>query len=292
MNRHHLAGIIAVAGAGCVIAAAMLPWLTVFHGLQSYSGIDGTNGRPLFAGGVAGTVLAIWFLLRPLRTLRYAIGMLGFALAVFISYLWAQLLVVYHELEHMYLPAIGPGLVVAAAGALLMISTLFIPIEAQGQVRAPAGIDARSAALVALASGAGTIHLAVVAEHYLEYPLYGVFFVLLGVAQLGWAAAVAIRGVSPPLLFAALANWPVAVLWVLSRTSGLPVGPQPWVPESVGLAGIACTAFEVALVAWALWSLKQPRRVSRWLEPVGWALPVSVAATTVSAVLLGVGGHT
>jgi hypothetical protein len=291
MNRHRAAGITAVAGGGCVIAAAVLPWLTVFHGLQSYSGIEGANGRVLLAGGVAGALLGAWYGLRPQLGIRYAIGALGFIVALFTGYLLAQLLEVYRELEHMYLPAIGPGLVVAAAGALLLISTLFVRIDSTASTELTGGIDARATALIALSAGAGTIHLAVAAEHYREFPLYGVFFVLLGLAQLGWAAAIVLKGASPLLLLAALSNGAVALLWVVSRTTGLPIGPEPWVPESVGLADVASTTFEVVLVGWAMWSLGWPRRSWPWLERVGWALPLTVAAVTVTALLLDVGGH-
>jgi hypothetical protein len=291
MNRSRVVGMTAVVGGACVIAAAVLPWLTVFHGLRSYSGIEGPNGRVLLVGGIVGALLGIWYGIRPQPSVRYAIGAIGFVLAIFTGYLLAQLLVVYRELEHMYLPAIGPGLVIAAAGNLLLISTLLVRIEAHVREELPAGIDARAAALIALSAGAGTIHLAVAAEHYREFPLYGVFFVLLGIAQLGWAAAVALKGFSWLLLLAALANWPVPVLWVVSRTSGVPIGPAPWVPESVGLAGIASTVFQVVLVGWAMWVLGRPRRSWHGLERVGWALPLTVAVATITAILLDVGGH-
>jgi hypothetical protein len=244
-------------------------WLTVFHGLRSYSGIEGPNERVLLLGGIVGALLGIWYGMRPQPSIRYAVGALGFVLAIFTGYLLAQLLLVYRELEHMYLPAIGPGLVVAAAGTLLLLSTLFVRVESQVREELPVGIDSGVAALIALSAGAGTIHLAVAAEHYREFPLYGVFFVLLESAKLGWAAAVALTGVSRLLLLTGLANWPVAVLWGVSRTSGLPISPQPWVPESVGPAGIASTVFEVVLVGWALRLLAHPRRSWNRLERVG-----------------------
>src|ERR1700738_587458 len=56
----------------------------------------------------------------------------------------------------------------------------------------------RSFAAAALTVGAAAIHLAVAPEHLAEFPLYGTFFIFLGVVQAGLAVAVLVgpsRGV-------------------------------------------------------------------------------------------------
>jgi len=45
--------------------------------------------------------------------------------------------------------------------------------------------------LAALSVGAATIHFAVVFEHFAEYALYGVFFLVISWAQMIWPAVVA-----------------------------------------------------------------------------------------------------
>src|SRR5689334_2577769 len=69
---------------------------------------------------------------------------------------------------------------------------------------------------VLLTVGAAAIHFAVVPEHLDEFPLYGVFFIALGLAQVGLAAAIAV--VPSRRLFAIAAAGTAAVmgLWLLS----------------------------------------------------------------------------
>ena len=69
-NRHWIIPLAAAAAGMAVIAGATLPWLTVFNGLRSYSGIAGLNGRLLAGGGAAAIVLAGWYGARPRRQLR------------------------------------------------------------------------------------------------------------------------------------------------------------------------------------------------------------------------------
>ena len=107
--------------------------------------------------------------------------------------------------------------------------------------------------------GAGLIHLAVATGHAAEWWLYGVFFIVLGVVQLAWAVQAMD---SPPLpvprLFAAM-NAAVIALWLVSRTIGLPVGPQPWTPEAVGTADIVASALEAVVVVLLVLTVRRPR---------------------------------
>jgi hypothetical protein len=92
--------------------------------------------------------------------------------------------------------------------------------------------------------GAGLIHLAVVSEHASEWWLYGVFFLVLGIVQLAWAVEVMDSDRLPvPRLFAAM-NAAVVGLWLVTRTTGLPVGPEPWEAEAVGTADLVCSGLE------------------------------------------------
>ena len=286
-SRRALIGALAGLGGACVIAGAALPWLTVFHGLDSYSGTAGLNGRLLGAGGAAAALLGLWYALRGSDVLRYAIGALGFALALFSAYLAAQLLSVYEALHGVFLPALGPGVFVAAAGALMLLSTLFVNVIPR-ESRA-ARLDAHTVTLLSLSAAAGTVHLTVAADHFAEYFLFGLFFVVVGVAQIGCAALIAINGLSRRLLILATGNALVVVLWIVSRTTGLPIGPSAGVPEAVGFADVATTVFELVLVGSAIWFLLHHHRPRRRRDRVVWALPLAIAPTTVIAVLSAVG---
>jgi hypothetical protein len=104
------------------------------------------------------------------------------------------------------------------------------------------------AGLAALSAAAGGIHFAVTKEHLAENWLFGLFFLALGIWQVLWALF-EITGPSPTLhLRGAETNVLVVLIWGVSRTVGLPIGPHPGHPEPVGLADIVATLLEVALV--------------------------------------------
>jgi hypothetical protein len=285
--------ILAGAGGACVVAGATLPWLTVFHGLDSYRGTAGMNGRLLAAGGAAAVLLGLWYVVRGATLVRYAIGGLGFALALFSVYITAQLLSVYKALHGMFLPALGPGVFVATAGALLILSTLLVTPKATLQPKQRSAelqrLDAQAVTLLSLSAAAGTIHLTVAADHFAEYFLFGLFFVVVGVAQVAWSALVAINGLSRPLLILAIPNALVVGLWILSRTSGVPIGPSSSTPEAVGFADAVTTGFEIVLIGSAVWLLMRRRPLPTMQTRALWALPLTIAPTTVIAVLSAVG---
>jgi hypothetical protein len=155
-----------------------------------------------------------------------------------------------------------------ATGADEGIAALAISIFAIGLV--PIGIrSTRSASrpdvlhfAVAVASaGAATIHFAVVDQHLAEYWLFGVFFVAVALAQLGWMVAIVSSPTRPLYVVGALGNALVVLTWVVSRTIGLPLGPHAGDPEAVGVADAVSTAFELVVVIGTVLLLK--RVVSR-----------------------------
>src|SRR4051794_2424940 len=143
----------------------------------------------------------------------------------------------------------------------------------------------------ALTAGAGAVHLAVVPEHLAEYPLFGIFFLVVGLAQAGAAVAVTLRPTRRRLTLLAAAEAMLALLWLVSRTIGLPIGPDPWTPEQIGVADIACVALEVVSVA-VLAGLAargaRPRSRRRVRTPVG-AGAVVLATAWVTVIGVGTG---
>jgi FtsP/CotA-like multicopper oxidase with cupredoxin domain len=149
-------------------------------------------------------------------------------------------------------------------------------------------------AAAALVAGSGLVHLAVVPEHWAEYRPFGGFFLVVGVVQLA-AACAAWMGPTPErLLGVAVGQAALVALWVASRTTGLPVGPEPWQPEDVGAADIACVAVEclsVLVLAGLAWRgpRVRPRHPMRTLF-AGGAVLLVVAVVTFVGVGAGLSG--
>lgn len=139
----------------------------------------------------------------------------------------------------------GEGLL-ALAVSVLAIALVPIGIRTSRSAESP---DALRFAVAVASAGAAAIHFAVIDQHFAEYWLFGVFFVVVAVAQLGWVVAVVSNPTRMVYVVGALGNALIAVTWVVSRTTGLPFGPEAGEPEPVGIADVVSTAFEVAVVA-------------------------------------------
>jgi hypothetical protein len=93
---------------------------------------------------------------------------------------------------------------------------------------------------------ASLIHVQAAVGHLSESKLYALFFALLAPLQFIWGLVLFRRPSSKVLLRAgAVMSLAVAALWLASRTTGLPVGPEHWSPEEVGPADSLATADEV-----------------------------------------------
>ena len=306
-GHRHLAGALALIGGALMITGTFLPWLSVFDGLRTIDGMAGRNGRILAIAGAGAAVAGAFLLVRGGRRLGLAIGVFGALAAAFAAYLVAQLLVTMHGLDGMLLAKVGPGLFVSAGGTLLVAGSLLAPETLQVRLRAPRQAPLRTpmersrsqalTTIVALASaGAGVIHLTVAPDHLREFLAFGVFLMVAGVAQLVWAGLVWTQPSRRVLVAGAAGNALVVLLWIASRTSGLPIGPEHWTPEAAGFADIVCSAYEVLLVIGAALLLRGPDREVRPLPSlmarfgtVAIGVPLTVAAVLSGAGVLGSG---
>jgi hypothetical protein len=138
--------------------------------------------------------------------------------------------------------------------------------------------------LALLSIGAAIIHFAVIAQHLDEWWLTGTFFIVVALFQLAWA--VAVLALPSPLLFltGAAVNALVVITWIVSRTVGVPVGPEAGEAESIGLPDVLATSYEALLVA-AIVALALRAGATRLLRPFAqaagtWILTVAVVALT------------
>jgi hypothetical protein len=136
-----------------------------------------------------------------------------------------------------------------------------------------------------LAWAAGIIHAQASAAHLGEWPLAAVFFGGLAAVQFGLGALVWARPSRRLLGVVAAASLAIVGLWVLSRTAGLPFGPEVGHPEAAGLPDVVATVDELLLAGASLAVLARGARMS--LSPI---LLNLVLITSLAGAMLG-GGH-
>ena len=154
----------------------------------------------------------------------------------------------------------------------------------------PAGT---SLVLAAGLVGAGAIHLAVIDEHLSEWWAAALFFVVLALAELATAAAVLARQRTWRLVglwSAIVVSAGPLLVWTVSRSSGLPFGPEAGEPEAIGIADVLSCALEVMTLVVAVVLLR--RELARRSAGNGWSpYGLAIALTgVVAATLIGIGG--
>jgi hypothetical protein len=120
------------------------------------------------------------------------------------------------------------------------------------EILAPFGL----ALVLAIASEfAGLIHLAYAREHLHEWVPFGLFFLASGFFQVVWAVMVFSPRARTFYVVGLVANLATVAVWAITRTVGLPFGPERWTPEVVGPADLAASALELVIVAGCVWAL-------------------------------------
>lgn len=137
-------------------------------------------------------------------------------------------------------------------------------------------------ALVALA----VIHAAVVPQRLSTWTAAGVFFILLATAELA-VAGLLLAGVRrrTVLLVAAAISIGPSLVWLYSRTVGMPFGPEPGIPRSPGVPDCLALALEVGSLLAAVALLRAPllllRRSPASAHVLGLVVVALIAVTTI-----------
>jgi len=276
-----------VAGGLLVVVGALMPWLSIYAGLQVFRGTAGLNGRLLLAGGVAAAACGLIYAVRPGRWLRWAIGLLGAVLFGFCAWIVVQLLAVYREVggNAFVVGRLGYGLFVSTLGAAILLATLLAPDRPRGHAVAPME---SVVVVIALASGGvALVHFAVLGQHLHEYWASGAFFAVAGGCQALWALVVLRWPTRPLLVVGAVGNGLIIIVWLLSRTRGLPLGPDAGSAEPVAFPDVVATAYELLIVVGCgLLATRAVRFRTARLAP--WVLGPALVTLTIAAVLAAV----
>jgi hypothetical protein len=138
-------------------------------------------------------------------------------------------------------------------------------------------------------AGAGAIHIAVIQAHLEEYWAFGVFFAVVAWLQILWAIWVVARPSRVVALTGIGINGAITAVWVVSRTVGVPLGPEPGVAEPVEFVDVAATSLQVLAIMGALGLLSRGamrRDVGRGtLVSSTLVLGVSVAVLATGAII-------
>ena len=113
------------------IIGTLLPWFSLFAGLQPYPGIIGLNGRILLGAGIVSILAGLLFYIKGSKILHWFIIFSGIVLLLFTSWLLFGLWETYQKLlaEPLMVPKLGPGLFVATIGAVIMSVSMFTKFE-------------------------------------------------------------------------------------------------------------------------------------------------------------------
>ena len=139
--------------------------------------------------------------------------------------------------------------------------------------------------MAALSVGAAAIHFAVVFEHFAQYALYGVFFLVISWAQTIWSAVLLWRPSRLWLWLGIAGNAVVIAVYAGSRTVGLPFGPDLHHAEPVGALDLVSCVLEFGLIAACAVLLWRPSVADRPLMRRGALARVAALAVAPVAVI-------
>lgn len=118
-------------------------------------------------------------------------------------------------------------------------------VPARARTSLTAGMLAVIAALSGLAAG---IHLSVAPEHFDEWWGYGMFFLVAAVGECALVLLLALRPRSWVIQAGIWTSLATMLMYLVSRTAGIPLGPAKGSVETVDLPGLAATAAEGGLI--------------------------------------------
>lgn len=249
------AGIVAI---GLVAVSVVVPWVTVFGGLQPIPGFQLDGG---YLAGIAIAALALAQvaaraggarILRPLAIVGAVVVIVDAAYAIHrISAFVADP----GPAAALIQPTVGPGAyLMILAGVVLLASAVALPARSGGL---RSGLGARLVAAGALFA-AGWIHLVLTPEHLTESTLLGVGFLAAGIAQLGLAGTILVRPRGWVYYAIVVVNVALVLAYADAVLFGLPFGAAVHgggltigAGEPLDLPGVISKAAELVSLAFA-----------------------------------------
>jgi hypothetical protein len=143
--------------------------------------------------------------------------------------------------------------------------------------------------LVGLGSiAAASVHYVVMPRHFEEGAVYGCFFAVAATLQLIFGLLTLARPSRPLIAVGLVGNMVVIILWLMTRTVGIPLGPAAGSTEAVRGLDILATMFETIIVLGSvalLWRWREPTRASLRPSTWAWQIWIFIAAAAVGIAL-------
>lgn len=134
--------------------------------------------------------------------------------------------------------------IVVLGGPVVVLVALFAMLELTRPDRPRRDSGVWTWLLALTWAAVATTHLTVIAEHFREAAVLGIFFLVLSIAQYGYATAVILRSSTRLLVIGFAMNLSVILLWTYTRVVAIPFGLGPREPAEA--ADLTATALEVA----------------------------------------------
>lgn len=149
--------------------------------------------------------------------------------------------------------------------------------------------------VAALALVAGAIHAVAMVDHFSHWWAYGVFFLGVTYAQVLWSVWLyRHRDDQRTLRYGALGSLALVGVWLVSRTVGIPIGPQAGV-EPVGAMDVMSSIDELVTAGLIATIVAPSGRAGRRLRVIGGTqsvrLGIMLGSASLLAILLGSHHH-
>ncbi|HSP37682.1 MAG TPA: hypothetical protein VLR26_08015 [Frankiaceae bacterium] len=143
--------------------------------------------------------------------------------------------------------------------------------------------------------GCAAIHFAVMPEHWLEWKMAGLFFGVLAWVQVAYSVALLTSRRRLVVEAGLVVQLGTIGVWALSRTAGMPFGPQAGQAEPASFIDVVSTMLEVVVAVAAVLLLMRRVPQIRLRAPVALAgvgvLIAGVVGTTTASLVPSIGGH-
>jgi len=166
----------------------------------------------------------------------------------------------------------------------------------RSQQSTPRGRSQTIVAACAISAAAGVIHAVAMVDHFDHHWSYGVFFLLVTYFQVLWAVWVYRHSSDRRALTAgAIGSIAVSAVWLVSRTVGVPLGPEAGDPEGIGAMDLVATLDQLVLASLLVTLLRPAGLLGRRMAWISGAtavrLGVMLCSASLFATLLGSHAH-